>query len=204
MAKWFFKSADVKVAKLLDDNCKGRNSLRWYGGSNSSWQDLICTACHSMYEVKSKATMEKVESTFKYNKISAGSFERFCSLYNSPKNPNQKMFLVVLPRSDTLNRRREVVHPVYVAEIDTAKPKLCESSFNNKRTSMSLKTNVSLKLHTKARWFDLPPPEFVDIGSIKEKVYRHVWKEMLGSPRGKFFCTGRGPHRRILCRRESK
>ena len=96
-------------------NCKGRNSLRWYGGSKSSWQDLICTACHSTYEVQSKATMEKVESTFNYNNISAGSFERFCS---RPKKPNQKIFLVVLSRSNTLNRTREVIHPVYVAEID--------------------------------------------------------------------------------------
>ena len=78
------------------------------------------------------------------------------------------MFLVVLPRSDTLNRASEVVHPLYVAEIDTAKPTLCETSFNNKRTSMSLKTNVSLKLHTKARWFDLPPLEFVDLGATRK------------------------------------
>ena len=44
-----------------------------------------------------------------------GSFERFCS---RPKKPNQKIFLVVLSRSNTLNRTREVIHPVYVAEID--------------------------------------------------------------------------------------
>ena len=152
-------------------NCEARKSLRWYGGNTSSWQDLVCTACHSMYEVKSKATMENVEWTFENNKIYAGSFERFCSLYNSPKRPNQKMFLVILPRKYEINRRGEMVHPVYVAEIDTAKPKLCESTFNNDQTSMSLKTNVSVKLHTKTRWFNLPRPEAVDIAAIKKKVF---------------------------------
>jgi len=198
--RWFFEDdKDSEQGTLFESwischalqhescfNCKARNSLRWYGGNTSSWQDFVCTACHSMYEVKSKATMEKVERTFKFNNISAGSFKRFCSLYNSPKRPNQKMFLVILPRSYTMNRRREAVHPVYVAEIDTAKPKLCESTFNSKQTSVSLKTNVSMKLHTKTRWFDLPRPEFVDIAAIKEKVFidmfgRECWEVLAGN-----------------------
>ena len=58
----------------------------------------ISSACNSMYEVKSKATPEKVEKTFKFNNISAGSLERFCHLYNSPKKPDQKMFILILPR----------------------------------------------------------------------------------------------------------
>ena len=59
------------------------------------------------------------------------------------------------------------------------------------------RTNVSVRLHTKIKWFDLPSPKNIDIGAIKEKN-RHVWKGMLGSPRGGFFCTCRGPHRRSV------
>jgi len=47
---------------------------------------------------------------------------------------------------------------------------------------MSLKTNVSLKLHTKTRWFDLPPPESVDKAAFKKKVFidtfgRECWED---------------------------
>jgi hypothetical protein len=99
------------------------------------------------------------------------------------------MFMVVLPRS-SIHKIEGAVHPVYVAEIDTAKPKLCENTCQQR-------TNASLRLHTKIKWFDLPSPKNIDIGAIKEKN-RHVWKGMLGSPRGGFFCTCRGPHRRSV------
>lgn len=69
--RWLFNDhKDSKMGTLFESwfschalqhescfNCKGRNSLRWYRGSNSSRQDLICTACHSTYKVKSKAIM---------------------------------------------------------------------------------------------------------------------------------------------------
>jgi hypothetical protein len=71
-----------------------------------------------MYEVKSKATMEHVDRVFKFNNTYAGSFKRFCGLYNNPKKPNQKMFMVVLPRN-SIKKLNGAVHPVYVAEIDT-------------------------------------------------------------------------------------
>ena len=91
----------ISCRALQNESCfswKARKSLRSYRGRSSSWQDLICTACNSMYEVKSKATPEKVEKTFKFNNISAGSLERFCHLNNSPKKPDQKMFKLILPR----------------------------------------------------------------------------------------------------------
>jgi translation initiation factor 4G len=40
---------------------------------------------------------------------------------------------------------------------------------------MSLKTRVTLKLHTKTRWFDLPPPNFVDNKAVKKKVFIDVF-----------------------------
>jgi len=138
-----------------------------------------------MYEVKSKAAPEKVGRKFKFNNISAGSFERFCHLYNSPKKPDQKMFMVILPREHTLNRAREEVHPVYIAEIDIAKPKLCETTLNTEEGSIRLHTNVNLKLYAKTRWFDLPRRDFVDIKAMKKKVFVDIfgmecWKGLKG------------------------
>mmetsp|Transcript_25208 Transcript_25208/g.37333 ORF Transcript_25208/g.37333 Transcript_25208/m.37333 type:complete len:177 (-) Transcript_25208:651-1181(-) len=60
-------------------NCNSRKSIIWNVGSESSWQNLICQACNARYEVKTKANMKAVESEFRFNKISGGSFEAFCS-----------------------------------------------------------------------------------------------------------------------------
>ena len=90
-----------------------------------------------MHEVKSKATEEKVERTFKFNNDSA----------------DQKTFVVVLPRSCTLN-----IHPVYVVEIDTAKPKLCETNCNNEQESTRLRAHVTLKITTKESKMNMSRP----------------------------------------------
>jgi hypothetical protein len=63
-------------------NCKYKNALRWNGGSGSSWQDLVCTNCEATYEIKTKATIEKVETALRY-KIQGGSFSAWCELKNS-------------------------------------------------------------------------------------------------------------------------
>jgi hypothetical protein len=73
------------------------------------------------------------------------------------------------------NRAREDVHPVYVAEIYMAVPKLCDTTFNTEQGSIRLHTNVALKLYTKTRWFDLPHPESVDIKAIKKKVFVDIF-----------------------------
>ena len=50
--------------------------------------------------------MEKVEGVFKYNNIQGGSFSAWCQLSNSKKQ-SQKLYLVIVPRRPTLNRKRE-------------------------------------------------------------------------------------------------
>ena len=59
-----------------------------------------------MYEVKTKANMEKVESALKWNNIQGGSFLSWCELMNS-LHPSKKKYLVILPRKFTINRKLE-------------------------------------------------------------------------------------------------
>ena len=87
-------------------NCKFQKALRWNGGGSASWQDMICTNCGATYEIKTKASAEKVESTLERNKIPGGSFSSWCKMKNS-KEPDQKMYLVLLPRFSTFNRHNE-------------------------------------------------------------------------------------------------
>lgn len=63
------------------------------------------------------------------------------------------------------------VYPVHIAEIKSVLPKLYPGSFNTAR-QVRFKTNVSVKMNTKEKWFDLPSAgKFVDTWSIAEKVY---------------------------------
>jgi len=155
-------------------NCKCQNTLRWNGGSGASWQDLICTECECMYEVKTKADMEKVSKSFRHNRISGGSFLSFWAVNNS-KRPDQKMFLVILPRTSTLNRKRQEVYPVQIAEIAYVLPQACLDTFNetkSKSSGMRFKSTIIVK-GTQARWFDLPlfEKEISTMRDIKERVF---------------------------------
>ena len=135
-------------------NCKCKKTLRWAGGVASSWQDLVCTSCDAMFEIKTKASEEKVEKVFHYNNLRVGSYGNFCQLKRRCR-PDQKLYLVVLSRASSYIQKRQM-HPVYIAEIDKGIPKLQENSFNENKQDSSLKTEVSMKLTTKSKWFDLP------------------------------------------------
>jgi len=149
-------------------NCKGQQTLRWNGGSGASWQDLICIKCECMYEVKTKADMEKVSKSFYHNEISGGSFSSFWKVNNS-KRRNQKMFLVILPKTSTLNRIRQRVYPVQIAEIAHVLPRACLNTFNeriSKTSGMRLKSTIFMK-GAQARWFDFPEYERHQGASIR-------------------------------------
>eukprot|EP00804_Cyclotella_cryptica_P010561 CCRYP_019863-RA/>CCRYP_019863-RA protein AED:0.10 eAED:0.13 QI:0/1/0/1/1/1/2/0/352 len=153
-------------------NCKFKNALRWNGGASSSWQDLVCISCKSTYEVKTKADMERVENAFKWNNIPGGSFSKWCELYNEKRQPDQKRFLVVLPRSPTLNRQLNKVHPVQIAEIAAVLPSLYPGSFNQRKEIIQFKSTISVKINTKAKWFDLPSTfKMVNTLEIAKRVF---------------------------------
>jgi hypothetical protein len=154
-------------------SCKYSKSLRWNGGGTSSWQDLVCITCNSTYEVKTKANMERVEKAFKFNNIPGGSFSNWCLLANSNirSAPDQKRFLVVLPRAPTFNRQLKKVYPVQIAEISMILPALFPGSFHPNRP-IRFKSKISVKLNTRAKWFDLPSTgEEVAHWDIAEKVF---------------------------------
>ena len=164
-------------------NCNSRNSLRWSGGFGSSWQDLVCVECRCMYELKTKASMEKIESTYRHNNINSGSFAAYCDIerarsvddpnghkhkINSGRRP--KMFLVLLPREFTFDRNRQKIHPVFIAEIDAIQPKLSEKNFDTDSERISFKSRTTMNLRSKKKWFDLPYSD-VDLHATKKKIY---------------------------------
>ena len=66
-----------------------------------------------------------------------------------------------------------IVYPVTIAEIDNVLPKLYHGSFNPNQKYVSFKSNVSLKLHNKAKWFDLPVTgEVIEMEEIAERVFK--------------------------------
>jgi len=153
-------------------HCNSKKSIRWNGGSNSPWQALVCLTCNAIYEVKTKANMEAVESAFRFNKIIGGSFEEFCKIRNSLLQP--KMFCVLLPRKSIAKDPHNQVYPVYVAEITKGVPQLYHAAFNKRLPKLRFKTRISVSLNTKKKWFDLPMPTPntpVDVGVIGKKVF---------------------------------
>ena len=144
-----------------------------------------------MYEVKTKANVEKIEKALHFNDIQGGSFSTWCQLMNT-KQPNQKMYLVLLPRRPTFNRKKEKlrlqakpnsrflspVFPVTIAEINSVLPKLYPGTFNPNNKSIRFKSTISQKLNTKAKWFDLPVTgETIDMDAIAVRVFKERFSE---------------------------
>ena len=131
-------------------NCGCIHTLRWNGGAKGAWKDLVCINCKAMFELKTKANMEKVEKCFKWNDTRGGSFGSFCSLQNS-KGPDQKMFLLLVPR-----QAENGIHPVTIAEIDGVAPQARDRTFNRESQKVYIGASIHVHVHTKANWFNLP------------------------------------------------
>lgn len=189
--RWFESTLDADAGTIFEArfacyalqhqtcySCHCRKSLRWCGGSKASWQDLVCIVCKSTYELKTKANMEKIEQNFDRNSIRGGSYSRYCELRNSgKKGPDEKMFLVMLPREYTINRNREKCHPVFIAEVDTVLPQLGPTSFHPDIKPMRLASKVSVKMLTKRHWFDLPKTEPIYYVNIMKKLFIEKFSE---------------------------
>ena len=149
-------------------HCKFRHCLRW--NAAEPWQDLVCINCQSIFEVKTKHDMEKVEKCFKQNTFPTGSFGDYCNINNS-KLPQQKIFLVILPRTSTVNRKRQLVHPVSIAEVDSVVPTIVNETFNTNRSTFRVKSTTAVKLNTRCHWFNLPDIERIPRSHIVKQVY---------------------------------
>lgn len=176
-------------------NCKCRNSLRWSGGPNTSWQDLVCVECKCMFEVKTKKSLDAIRTTFERQKVKGGSFKNYCKLRNSLK-PGIKMFLVLMPREFTINRAGEHIHPVFVTEIDYVLPCLsssdfhhlrCKKHFNHFKSEAFLKP-LSAEKWFASKWFDLPRCEPVYYVNIMTRLYTERFsKEQLEKWESEYF-----------------
>ena len=128
-------------------NCKCRNALRWNGGSSTFWQDLVCIASGCMYEVKTKADMQKVDNSFRYHKgtgCQVVPFLDFCQLRNSNR-PDQNMFLVLLPRKPCVNLNREEFYPVQIVEIASVLPRVVNPTTFNPHISSPMISSLELQ-----------------------------------------------------------
>ena len=73
-----------------------------------------------------------------------------------------------------------LVHPVTIFEIDKVLPKAYHGSFNPNRKPIPFKSTISVKLNTKAKWFDLPHPDENiedELDEIAKKVYKERFSE---------------------------
>jgi hypothetical protein len=107
-------------------HCGQQRCLRWIGGRHGlAWGDVVCIECKSLYEIKSKATIEKVHKClFEYNQVTGGSF-----LHYAKHRRLGKKYLVVVSRQPGKNGS----YPIYGVEIETVTPQLTDKSFDLER-----------------------------------------------------------------------
>ena len=149
---------------LQTEKCFNCKTEGWNGGSASCWQDMVCLQCKSTYEIKSKASADKVTEAFVLNNFRGGSYSRFWKIKNGLQS-NQKMYLVTVSRQPSFDVHGSF-HPIHIAEIDRVLPRLDPLSFyddENDRKSIRIQSNIQVHGHTKCIWIlDVPAIPLTD------------------------------------------
>jgi hypothetical protein len=120
--------------------CESKSCLRWIGGLNGlAWGDVVCVECKALYEIKSKATIDKVHKClFQYNSVQCGSFLNFAEHRRLGKK-----YLVIVSRQPGQNDN----HPIYGLEIETVAPTLTDTSFDLERRDLHIGSVISVKVN---------------------------------------------------------
>mmetsp|Transcript_14694 Transcript_14694/g.18655 ORF Transcript_14694/g.18655 Transcript_14694/m.18655 type:complete len:517 (-) Transcript_14694:255-1805(-) len=142
-------------------SCRNPKSLKWMGGFDASWQDLVCVNCKSTYEIKSKASAEKIDKALKYNSINGGSFARFHQVRRSrPKKkfPLAKQYLVLVGRepTSTSSMTSDKWWEFFLLEIENVLPRLDNKSFARPQEKPKIRSTIKANTQTKQHWFRVP------------------------------------------------
>ena len=169
-------------------NCR-ESALKWCGGSDAPWMDLVCTKCHSTYEIKSKkgdSTGINEEKT-KNGCFQGGSFHKFLMIRTQVKTTykKSKQYLVLVGRNDNDQStkysscgrgqgytKRARPHDVLWSEISHVTPMLSKQIFANV-PGAKLKSHIWLTNNGNLnKWFNLPHVSFHENyrDHIKEKL----------------------------------
>ena len=147
--------------------------LRYCGGADTSWRDLICAQCHSCYEIKSKKDKQTIDNIVKFDGLNAGSFKAWCAEDFSDRTIGAD-FLVLVNRTPCQDGSGWAV---YIAEIGTVLPALCDMSFAQAQNNeVPIKTRVTMK-NKPQRWFKIPGGDLslLDFRRIFQKSYKEVF-----------------------------
>jgi hypothetical protein len=165
-------------------SCNCSESLRWMGGYGTSWKDIVCIKCDSSYEIKSKASNEKIEKVIRYNNIQGGSFKRFHRLRREKEGiEDAKHYLVLVSRAPSEIICASVACPrtawqVDLAEIDTVLPALRDVSFTRPAGDVVLKSSIKIKEGTRKLWFRIPFVE-IDQRGIAREVFDEYYESTI-------------------------
>lgn len=157
--------------------CCSHKTLRWTGGS-TPFSDMECLTCQSVYEIKSKRSLEMIDKQNQYG-FRGGSYRGWWCLRGQKRRAGWKCYLVVVSRSRSLLRgETDFFWPVQVAEIERVFPQLCCYSFvpNMNGCSMQLKTVIRTQSKTEP-WFQIPY-EFIDYEGLVRSVLRELVPEI--------------------------
>ena len=184
--RWFLKEEDSMLGNVFEAifvchtiqheqcfYCKCRNCLRWNGGYKTAWQDLVCTVCHSCYELKTKKDVDKIEEEFNRNRIPGGSFASYYRLRNSIKQ-DQKLFLVVLPRTFCFDPTVGKFYPVYCVEIDIVIPELQGNHFKPVKPPKPV-DGGNYTISQRKKYDGARIKSFVKVKSFPQKLRDRLW-----------------------------
>jgi len=150
MVAWKMEHSYVKCM-----SCRTTN-LKWNGGSDTPWMDVVCTHCNSTYEIKSRSSCQRGFFQMQNNRLEGGSFSSFCILEKHFRHCVQTRHYCVIVGRDSI---RNNYYQAAVGLISKVLPIVNIKSFDRNRTEPA-KFKSIIKMQDFYNWIQIPVPSF--------------------------------------------
>lgn len=165
--------------------CSPYKSLRWTSGG-TSYSDMECTKCHSVFEIKSRKNMEAIEKGNCWGHF-GGSYQGWCMLQQQQRRRNisLKHFLVLVSRQPSQNLDgTQKYWSVHLSTIDKVLPNLTSFSFEN-----TSPRSIGSKIYSRAKskvWFRIPYKQIdfsAVVGSAIKDLFPYSFYQQVYCPK---------------------
>ena len=168
MVAWKMEHSNVKCK-----SCKTAN-LKWSGGSDSPWMDVVCTHCNSTYEIKSRRTCTHGFHQMRNGKLEGGSFSSFGILEKHFRNSVQTRHYCVVVGRESINN---TFYRASVGMISKVLPIVNTKTFDSNRTEPAKFKSV-IMMKGFQDWMQIPVEnferfEFSSWSQIAEKSFNN-------------------------------
>lgn len=180
--------ADNKI-KCFNETCKREGTIQFNGGSNTSWQDFVCSECGACYEMKTKdgdfvngvirnprlgsnGGVTFRNSTERVGWMNGGHYKRYVQ-QTRDAGPNH--FLLVLNRKSMQTVGKMSMHSMYCGRILSVQPRFEATAVEKYKRGKRIPVKSLVYHEPLKRWIDVELDSYEQAGLLSvEEVFAQL------------------------------